>query len=270
MPSARVPRRIVVALDTGSLSRAAIEAAARLAIGLGADLEALFVEDTSLRRLAELPFARELGNTSGQARRFDVAELDRAIGVQAQQVRRAIEAAARGLPLNWSFEVVRGNLIAVVLERTAAADLLVLGITRRPAYRGVHGEAVMRRLERRVAHHPIIGIFDGSPAAPHVLEAALALALERRAHVSVHVAIPAARPEQFGALRGQADAIFAERGRASGGYVCLPDAGIATIAAMAKRQRAGAILVPVADLARAEHEFEGLVDEIACPVVLVR
>ena len=268
MPQARGPKRIVVALDTGSLSHAAIETAARLAIGLRAELEALFVEDVNLRRLAELPFARELGNTSAQHRRFDVAELDRAIGVQARQVRRALEAAARELPLSWSLEVVRGDLIAVVLQRTATADLLVLGRTRRPAYRGAHGEKVMRRLERRVVRHPIVALFDGSAAAARVLDAALAL--ERRAHWDMLVAIPASRPEQFTALRGQVDTALAVRGHASIDCVCLPDADIATIATMAKRQRAGAVLLPVADLARAEHEFEGLVDEIACPVVLIR
>lgn len=268
MPQARGPKRIVVALDTGSLSLAAIETAARLAIGLRAELEALFVEDVNLRRLAELPFARELGNTSAQHRRFDVAELDRAIGVQARQVRRALEAAARELPLSWSLEVVRGDLIAVVLQRTGGADLLVLGRTRRPAYRGVHGAKVMRRLERRVARHPIVTLFDGSAAATRALDAALAL--ERRAHGDVLVAIPASRAEQFTALRGQVDAMLAVRGHAPCGHVCLPDAGIATIAETAKRQRAGAVLLPVADLARAEHEFEGLVDEIACPVVLIR
>src|SRR3989304_3336351 len=69
MPQARGPKRIVVALDTGSLSRAAIETAARLAIGLRAELEALFVEDVNLRRLAALPFARGLGHPSPQHRR---------------------------------------------------------------------------------------------------------------------------------------------------------------------------------------------------------
>ena len=268
MPPARGPKRIVVALDTGSLSRAAIETAARLAIGLRAELEALFVEDINLRRLAELPFASELGNTSAQHRRFDVAELDRAIGVQAQQVRRALEAAARELPLSWSLEIVRGDLIAVVLQRTGAADLLVLGRTRRPAYRGAHGEKVMRRLERRVARHPIVALFDGSAAAARALDAALAL--ERRERGDMLVAIPASRPERFAALRGQVDALLAVRGHAPTGCVCLPDAGIATIAETAKRRRAGAVMLPVADLARAEHEFEGLVDEIACPVVLIR
>ena len=268
MPQARGPKRIVVALDTGSLSRAAIETAARLAIGLHAELEALFVEDINLRRLAELPFASELGNTSAQHRRFDVAELDRAIGVQAQQVRRALEAAARELPLSWSLEIVRGDLIAVVLQRTGAADLLVLGRTRRPAYRGAHGEKVMRRLERRVARHPIVALFDGSAAAARALDAALAL--ERRERGDMLVAIPASQPEQFAELRGQVEAMLAVRGHASTGCVCLPDAGIATIAETAKRRRAGAVMLPVADLARAEHEFEGLVDEIACPVVLIR
>jgi len=268
MPPARGPKRIVVALDTGSLSRAAIETAARLAIGLRAELEALFVEDINLRRLAELPFASELGNTSAQHRRFDVAELDRAIGVQAQQVRRALEAAARELPLSWSLEIVRGDLIAVVLQRTGAADLLVLGRTRRPAYRGAHGEKVMRRLERRVARHPIVALFDGSAAAARALDAALAL--ERRERGDMLVAIPASQPEQFAELRGQVEAMLAVRGHASTGCVCLPDAGIATIAETAKRRRAGAVMLPVADLARAEHEFEGLVDEIACPVVLIR
>jgi len=183
-------------------------------------------------------------------------------------VRRALEAAARELPLRWSLEVVRGDLVAVVLQRTAAADLLVLGRTRRPAYRGAHSAKVMRRLERRVVRHSIVALFDGSAAAARVLDAALTL--ERRAHGNVLVAIPASRPEQFTVLRGQVDAMLAVRGHASSGHVCLPDADIATIAETAKRRRASAVLLPVAKLARAEYEFEGLVDEIDCPVVLIR
>jgi predicted phosphoribosyltransferase len=261
-------KRIVVALDTGSLSRMAIEAAARLAVGLRAQLEALFVEDANLRRLAGLPFATEQGIASAQSRRFDVAELERAISVQARQMRRMLEAMVGKLPSGWSLEVVRGDLIGVVLERGPAADVLVLGRTRRPAYRGTHGERVMRRLERRVARHPIVAVFDGSEAAARVLEAAIAL--ERREHGDVLVAIPDARPELFAPLREQAAALLSALGHGAGGYLALPDAGIACVAEAAKRQRAGAVLLPVTDLTRAEHEFEGLVDEIACPVVLIR
>lgn len=261
-------KRVVIALDTGSLSRMAITAAARLANGLRAELQALFIEDVNLRRLAGLPFARELGITSAQPRRFDIAELDRGIGMQTQQVRRALEAAARELPLTWSLEVVRGDLVAVILKRTASADLLVLGRTRRPSFRGVQSERAHRRPERRAGRHTIVAIFDGSAAAERVLEAALVL--ERRAHGGLLVAVAASDAEQGAALRGRAGAILKARGQAPGGYVILPDAAITTVAETAKRNRAGAVLLPVADLARAEQEFEGLVDEIACPVVLIR
>ena len=268
MPQATGRKRILVALDTGSLSRMAIEAAARLAIGLQARLEALFVEDANLRRLAELPFATEQGIASAQSRRFDVAGLERGISVQAQQMRRLLEAMADRLPSGWSLEIVRGDLIGVALERGSVADLLVLGRTRRPAYRGIHGERVMRRLERRVAQHPIVAVFDDSAAAARVLEAAIAL--ERRELGDVIVAIAAPGAEQFARLRERAGALLAALSRRAGDYVKLPDAGIAAVSETAKRRRAGAVLLPVADLARGEREFEGLVDEIACPVVLIR
>lgn len=260
-------KRIVVALDTGSLSGAAIDAAARLAAGLRAELQALFVEDAKLRRLAELPFARELGHMSAQHRRFDAAELDRAIRVQARQLRHALEAAARELQLVWSLEIVRGDLIAVLLEHTAAADLVVLGKTRRPIYSSVQAPIAVRRIERRVMRHCIVAVFDGTAAADRALDAAVAL--ERRAKGELLVAIHAPQQEQIAALRGKVDAALAVRGRDASGHFWLQDAGIPAIAEMVKRRRAGVVLLPVADLARAEHEFEGLIDEIACPVVLI-
>ena len=260
-------KRIVVALDTGSLSGAAIDAAARLAAGLRAELQALFVEDAKLRRLAALPFARELGHMSAQHRPFDVAELDRAIRVQARQLRHALEAVARELPLVWSLEVVRGDLIAVLLEHTAAADLVVLGRTRRPTYPSVHSPVPVRRIERRVMRHCIVVVFDGTAAADRALDAAFAL--ERRAKGELLLAIRAPQQEQVAALRRKVDAALAVRGRDAGDHFWLKDAGIATIAEMVRHRRAGVVLLPVADLARAEHEYEGLVDEIACPVVLI-
>ncbi len=262
------PKRILVALDTGSLSRMAVEAAARLAIGLRGELEALFVEDSKLRRLAELPFAREFGVTSAQPRRFDTVELDRAIAVQAQQVRRVLQDAARKLPLVWTLEVVRGDLIAVVLERTTAADLLVLGMTRRPALAAARTVQTRARAERRAGRHPIFVLFDGSAAGVRALEASLAL--ERRTRADIVVGVPAPRPEPYAALRKHAETVLEGQGHAASGYVPLGDAGVATIGEAARRHHARAVLLPVADLARAEHEFEGLVDEIACPVVLIK
>ncbi len=111
-------------------------------------------------------------------------------------------------------------------------------------------------------------LFDGSAAGTRALEAALAL--ERRARADVLVAIPAPRAEPYATLRKRADAILDAQGHAASGHLCLADAGVATIGEAARRHRARAVLLPVADLVRAEREFEGLVDEIACPVVLIK
>ncbi|MGB7837261.1 MAG: universal stress protein, partial [Terrimicrobiaceae bacterium] len=57
-------RRILVALDASAHSRAALEAACELALGLDAELSGLFVEDINLLRLAQLPFASEISYPS--------------------------------------------------------------------------------------------------------------------------------------------------------------------------------------------------------------
>ncbi len=78
-PEARAPiRRILVALDASGASLAALDAAARLAATLEAELLGLFVEDEDLLRLAGLPCAREVGFTFTQARRMESADMERA------------------------------------------------------------------------------------------------------------------------------------------------------------------------------------------------
>ena len=57
-------RRILLALEAGNGGSAAMEAATHLAAQLNAELHGLFLEDINLIRLAELPFAREIGLTS--------------------------------------------------------------------------------------------------------------------------------------------------------------------------------------------------------------
>lgn len=257
-------KRIVIALDTDSLSSPAIETAAGLAIALHAELAALFIEDINLRRLAALPFAMEFGVASAQSRRFDVAALERALGAQVRKLRRALRDASRGLPLGWTLEVVRGDLVALVLDRTTMADILVLGRTRRTGYSGGPAGRAMARVP--VTRHPILVVYDGSEAGARALEAAQAL--DRTAGGGVVVGIEAPSPERFAVLRRQAEQALAAQGQASAAYLRLPD--IAAVGAEAMQRRAGVVLLPAAGLAGAPHELKRLVEVIDCPVVLVR
>jgi predicted phosphoribosyltransferase len=256
-------KRIVIALDTGSLARPAIETAAGLAIALDAELAALFIEDANLRRLAALPFAMEFGIASAQPMRLDVAALERAFGAQVRQLRRVLHDASHGLPLGWTLEVVRGDLVAVMLDSTA--DVLVLGRARRPGHSG-GGPASRVRPRVPVTRHPILVVYDGSESGVRALEAAQAL--QKTAGAGVVVAITTPSPERFTALRRQADAILAAHGEASADCFCLPD--IAIVGAEAMQRRTSVVLLPAADLAGAAPELKRLIDAIACPVVLVR
>jgi nucleotide-binding universal stress UspA family protein len=97
-----VIRRILVALDASRQSVAALQVAADLASHLEAELVGLFVEDINLLRLAELPFAREVGSYSATRRRLNTRQVERQLKVQAERARRALEAYADRASVRWS------------------------------------------------------------------------------------------------------------------------------------------------------------------------
>jgi hypothetical protein len=136
-------RRVVVGLGPGIVPRD-LEAAARVAGRIGAELIGLFVEDVELLRFAALPFAEEIGAASAARRRLDAEALERALRVRAAEAERALAAAAASVAVPWSFRVVRGfaaaELLAAASEALEEASrealrLLLLGDERSPAAR---------------------------------------------------------------------------------------------------------------------------------------
>jgi len=61
-------RRVIVGLEPASRNAAKLEAAARLAARMEAELVGLFVENIDLLHFAGLPFAREVGFASATRR----------------------------------------------------------------------------------------------------------------------------------------------------------------------------------------------------------
>ncbi len=123
-------RRVVVGLDAAPQSRVALAAAAALASQLRAELDALFVENADLLRLAGLPFARELGFPSASLRRLDPETMQRSLRAHAAEARRALTTAAGRVDVHWSFRVARGSMVDEVLAAAAEAELAVLGLAR--------------------------------------------------------------------------------------------------------------------------------------------
>jgi hypothetical protein len=157
--SALKVRRIAVVLEPGASADTVLEAAAALAARMEAELEGLFVEDMDLLHLAALPFAREIGIASAMARALDAANIERWMRTVAEDVRRALAAAAGRSTLRWSFRVTRGSPLAELCAAAAAADLVLTahGNALNVVLLGVDpaaAEKLERELRAAFAHDP--------------------------------------------------------------------------------------------------------------------
>lgn len=182
-----VIRRVLVAVDASPHSLAALETAAQLATCLGAELMGLFVEDVNLKRLTELPVAREVRYFSLTSHACGERAVDGQFQAQARRARQALASVAAGSGLAWSFRVVRGQVAHEVLNAAAEGDLMALGqVGFRPA-RGQLGSTARRVLEghrgltlvhpaRARRDLPVVVLHDGSPEARRALGVAARLA----------------------------------------------------------------------------------------------
>lgn len=141
--SDRPLRRVRVALDASRAGAALLAEAAALAARLGAELDALFVEDTALLHAAALPSAAQLASPSGLLRPVDLATIELELRAAGARARDVLDRARPG-PLGWSFRVRRGSLAEEALRAAEEADLLLLACSGALGLAGVARAAAAR------------------------------------------------------------------------------------------------------------------------------
>jgi len=263
--------RILVALDESEGGAAALEAAVLLGALLRAELEAVFVEDLNLLRLARLPFARELLGASAAQRPLDPTTMERALHSQGERLRRRLAVRLQAADLHWSFAVLRGQVAGELLERAKGADLVILGRAGMSPGRAAAlgstartllaaaGCAVLLAHPRAPPAQPVVVVFDASPGARRAL--ALGIRLARRDDNALVVLLPA-----------PVDEALAEQARemaAAGGL----DAQLRPLASRDPRRLAASVhdaggrILVVGAGSIAERERLGAA--LSCPVLLV-
>ena len=253
-------RRIVIALDTASSLRPAIEAAAGLALGLNAELAGLFIEDERLLRFAGLPFAREFGFASARSRPLAPVAVERALRAQAEQLRGMLAATAERLSIAWTLEVIRGAVPRSVLARAGASDLLVLGRSEY-SWPGANRRVDPAQRFPSLAARPVAVVFDGSATARRALRIGSTLA--EVTGNDLLALIPAAEAEGFQDLRLQAAQCLS--GRPPANYLYLPGRDPGIILRTARSRDLSVLLWPgcVANFTPAQ------LSELPCPVAVL-
>jgi len=160
-----VIRRILVALDSAQHSLAMMESVASLAAALQAALEALYVEDENLLRLAALPAARELCVSSGRVEALDVARLQREMRALAREAEQNLVRTAARFSVTPHFRVVRGRVAQELLSAALQTDLVTLG--RSGGRRGHGGLGSTARALAAQSPRPLL-LLHGGPLRPPV------------------------------------------------------------------------------------------------------
>ncbi len=180
-------RRVLVVLDASPQNPAVLESAAELAARLGGELLAMFVEDTNLLRLAELPFLRAVDPFSGAVRELNGMTMERGMRAYARRAQEMLRQVASRQRVRWTFRTVQGTGISSAVSAASGTDLIVLSSPASLADAEVRealaerGGAVLVLSGRLRPGRPVVAVWSGDPASGRALEAAAYLAGSWRA-----------------------------------------------------------------------------------------
>lgn len=272
-------KRILVALDASEANRTALQAAATLASQLQAELQALFVEDINLLRLAELPFAREVLIGSREGRRITPANMERQIQQQTSRLRSFVEALARQQQFKVDFKVLRGHISNELCLATQQMDLLILGkntqLLQQSLKLGKVAQDVLATVNCNVLllqhgamiERPVAVLFDGSEASQRALQ--LAIQLAHSDHDQLKVIYPATTTEQLQALRNQVANLTGPSGLEAGEILLASNTHEALLQAGTQHHSRVMIVEAVSDSLPAEA-IRNLIRQSRVPVIVMR
>jgi nucleotide-binding universal stress UspA family protein len=278
-PTSGARRRILVGLDASPASLAALDAALRLAVELDAEIDALYVEDADMLRFAGLPFTRIIDAWSAGPRDVGPPDVERALRLQAQRVRRHLADAA-GSRIPWSFRVARGDVEGEVMAAARHADLLTLGFVGSRPMAGRGAGSLARRAAReapasvllaqraRIDDGPVVLCLDDGPEGKRALTTAASLARTHGGRLTV-ICYGNALDEDAQDLESDVANRLSDLDITSRFVWVHPDARRA-LKAVLREAHGGTLVVSAAsDLAQSDM-LDSMIEECACSLLVVR
>lgn len=119
--------RILVSLDSSTHSYSALKAAVELAHHYNARLKGVFIHDSNLLKLANLPFLKEVGEYTAITREISMDGITHGMIVQSRWITQTFHKLTNQSGLRGDFEILHGNVHQIVDRETDNCDLLVMG-----------------------------------------------------------------------------------------------------------------------------------------------
>ena len=120
-------KRILVALDSSSHSFSALKAAVEMAHHYKASLKGVFIHDSKLINLANMPFLREVGEYTAITREISSDGITRGMVVQSRWITQTFHKFTNQTGLHGEFEILHGNIYQIIDQEAENCDLLVIG-----------------------------------------------------------------------------------------------------------------------------------------------
>jgi hypothetical protein len=118
-------KRLVLGLQPSAPDHT-LRLAVELADLLHLELLGLFLEDTSLRDLASIPFAREFRPLGGGWHTIELERLSQELELAARNIERMFTSAARHLSTRHQFEIVRGPTAQTIATISQTDDIIMI------------------------------------------------------------------------------------------------------------------------------------------------
>lgn len=269
-------RRIVVAAESSAHGRTAVTAAVALAHRLEAELEGLFIQDVNLMRLAGLPVARLVRIRGGKPEGGAASEIATELDAESRQIRRALESEAARAGVKASFRVTQGRLDAEFVSAGGLGDLLIVSHAGRGAgpapavLAAMAGSArsvlVLRDKPLAAIRHALV-LYDGSPGGDKALLGAMLLVGESAEGLTV--ALRAANPEAARRLRRRVETQARHHG-AQVRFRTVAAPSLNELCRLAGAIKADLTVIAADDALLADNGNRKLLEDMACPVLLVR
>lgn len=175
-PSESRSRRIV-AVFGGRVDGGVAAVLESLASAASVDISGVFLEDQTLFRLAELPFATELCRVTTVRRPLRPRELERQMRSLASRAEQAVRLVAERAGSPWTFRTHRGRLSSA-LEGSSDVDLVLIGASGDALIPAGELGAMARAFHatHEEGSRSVVALLDRPSAAARVLEAGAGLA----------------------------------------------------------------------------------------------